>query len=193
MLYLIRHGQTAQNHAQLLQGRSDFSLNDTGLAQAAELGRWFGEQGIRFDAVYSSPLCRAVETARQIVGPAFPIALDERLIEMDYGPYEGADLASPAPELLAFFHDFVHTPAPAGMEPLSAVTARCGRFLEEHKAEAAEGNLLLSTHAIALKGALEYLTPDSRGAYWSRYIGNCAVFCTDVVGGRYRVPTELRR
>ena len=177
MIYLIRHGQTAQNHAQLLQGRSDFPLNDTGLAQAAELGRWFGEQGIRFDAVYSSPLCRAVETARQIVGPAFPIALDERLIEMDYGPYEGADLASPAPELLAFFRDFVHTPAPAGMEPLSAVTARCGRFLD----------------AIALKGALEYLTPDARGAYWSRYIGNCAVFCTDVVDGRYRVPTELRR
>ena len=193
MIYLIRHGQTAQNHAQLLQGRSDFPLNDTGLAQAAELGRWFGEQGIRFDAVYSSPLCRAVETARQIVGPAFPIALDERLIEMDYGPYEGADLASPAPELLAFFRDFVHTPAPAGMEPLSAVTARCGRFLEEHKAEAAEGNLLLSTHAIALKGALEYLTPDARGAYWSRDIGNCAVCCTDVVDGCYRVPTELRR
>ena len=79
------------------------------------------------------------------------------------------------------------------MEPLSAVTERCGRFLEEHKAEAAEGNLLLSTHAIALKGALEYLTPDARGAHWSRYIGNCAVFCTDVVDGCYRVPTELRR
>ena len=51
MIYLIRHGQTAQNHAQLLQGRSDFPLNDTGLAQAAELGRWCGEQGIRSDAV----------------------------------------------------------------------------------------------------------------------------------------------
>jgi len=121
MIYLIRHGQTAQNHAQLLQGRSDFPLNDTGLAQAAELGCWFREQGIRFDAVYSSPLCRAVETARQIVGPAFPIALDARLIEMDYGPYEGAGLRELPPEVLRFFQDFVHNPAPAGMEQLSSV------------------------------------------------------------------------
>ena len=186
-LYLVRHGQTQLNHAKLLQGRSDLPLNDTGRRQAEELGARLASQGIRFSRVYTSPLQRAVETARLIAPNAEPL-FDERLIEMDYGPYEGMDLMQPAPEVLAFFMDFVNVPAPAGMEPLDKVVARLGVFLEELRAARWEGNLLLSTHAIALKGALEYLTPESRGAYWSKNIGNCALFRAELVDGRFTVP-----
>lgn len=188
MIYIIRHGQTALNSARLLQGRSDQPLNDTGIRQAREAGQRLRERGIAFSHAFSSPLVRAVQTAA-LVAPGLQPAIDARLIEMDYGPYEGADLRRPAPELLAFFRDFVHTPAPAGMEPLAAVVARAGAFLEEIRD--LSGDILVSTHAIAMKGALEYLTPDSGGSYWSKYIGNCAVYAAENAGGRLGVPREI--
>lgn len=190
MIYIIRHGQTAKNKAKLLQGRSDVPLNEEGLRQAKAAAGWFQEQRIIIGKVYSSPLIRAVETAK-IVVPEVPFLIDERLIEMDYGPYEGMDLTSPAPEVIEFFSDFVHHPAPQGMEPLSSVTARLGGFLEEIREQAKRQNILLSTHAIAMKGALEYLTPASRGSYWSKFIGNCAVYAVPVSGDGYGIPYEI--
>ncbi len=135
----------------------------------------------------TSPLKRAVQTA-QIVAPDVEPVIDDRLIEMDYGPYEGADLKALPPEVLTFFGDFVHNPAPAGMEPLNSVVDRADSFLEDVKN--LHGNILISTHAIAMKGILEYLTPDSNGAYWSKYIGNCAVYVAECMDGKIGIPVE---
>ncbi|MBQ6622342.1 MAG: histidine phosphatase family protein [Mogibacterium sp.] len=191
MIYIIRHGQTEKNQAFVLQGRSDMPLNDTGIRQAEAAGEWFRAQGIRFDRVYSSPLGRAVRTAEIVAGGDVPVEIEESLIEMDYGPYEGMDLKKPAPEVLAFFKDFAGTPAPEGMEQLDSVVGRLGAFLERIREEAASGNVLIATHAIAMKGALEYLTPESRGSYWSKYIGNCAIYRAGCPGGIYEVPAEI--
>jgi len=188
MIYIIRHGQTEKNRANVLQGRSDIPLNDSGRQQAEKVKDQFIKAGIHFDLVYTSPLIRAVQTAA-IIAEGIPQVKDERLIEMDYGPYEGMDLANPAPEVLEFFRDFVHNPAPNGMEPLQAIVVRLGSFLEEIREEAAEKNILISTHAIAMKGALEYLTPDSGGSYWSKFIGNCAVYTSEITTeGSWGIP-----
>ena len=196
MLYIIRHGETAKNKQKLLQGRSDVPLNERGSLQAEKAGAFFRERGISFDAVYSSPLIRAVQTALQIsnniASASESIKIDNRLIEMDYGPYEGMDLEDPAPEVMAFFRDFAGTPAPEGMEQLGDVVSRLGEFLEEIIEEARTGNVLLSTHAIAMKSALEYLTPESHGSYWSKYIGNCDVYAVEVTDDGYGVPYELK-
>lgn len=188
MIYVIRHGQTELNSRGLLQGRSDFPLNETGIAQARAAAERL--RGIRFDRVYTSPLVRAKKTA-QILAPDIVPVVDERLIEMDYGPYEGADLKRLPPEVLTFFGDFAHHPAPAGMEALEAVVRRTGDFLEEC-CRTGE-SILISTHAIAMKGILEYLTPGANGAYWSKYIGNCAVYTAEYRGGGFTVPAELDR
>ena len=188
MIYIVRHGQTEKNKANVLQGRSDIPLNDSGRQQAEEVRNRLIKAGIHFDLVYTSPLIRAVQTAA-IIAEGIPQVKDERLIEMDYGPYEGMDLANPAPEVLEFFRDFVHNPAPNGMEPLQAIVVRLGSFLEEIREEAAEKNILTSTHAIAMKGALEYLTPDSGGSYWSKFIGNCAVYTSEITPeGSWGIP-----
>lgn len=187
-LYMIRHGQTVMNTRGALQGRSDHPLNEKGKEQAERARRRFEEKGIVFDRVYTSPLRRAVQTA-EILARGADVITDERLIEMDYGPYEGLDLRSSPPELMAFFRDLRNTPAPEGMEPLPEVTARLGGLLEELRDE--RGSILLSTHAIAMKGALEYLTPGSRGGYWSKNIENCAVYVTHTEAGKYSVPYEL--
>ena len=188
MIYVIRHGQTKLNNAKLLQGRSDLPLNETGMEQAREAGRWLADQGVSFQRVYSSPLVRAIQTA-ELVAPGVPVVADDRLIEMDYGPYEGSDLQNPAPEIIEFFSDFVHNPAPDGMEQLSEVVARTGEFVEELKGTS--DNVLISTHAIAMKGILEYLTPTSHGSYWSKYVGNCEVYVIDSTANGFGVPERL--
>lgn len=188
MIYVIRHGQTSLNRARALQGRSDAPLNEKGEEQSRKVGHLMAERGIAFSHVFSSPLQRAVRTA-ELVAPGVPVQCDERLIEMDYGPYEGIDLTSPPPEIATFFSDFVHNPAPEGMEQLADVVGRTGAFIEEVKE--LEGSVLISTHAIAMKGILEYLTPDSGGSYWSKYVGNCAVYAISVENGRLGVPVEL--
>ena len=190
MVYIIRHGQTALNKAKALQGRSNAPLNQAGEDQAREAGLRLRARGVRFHRVYSSPLDRAVHTAELITGSG-AVQVDKRLIEMDYGPYEGADLEHLPREVLTFFSDFNNNPAPAGMEQLSSVIARLGEFLEELKPEAENGDVLISTHAIAMKGALEYLTPESRGSYWSKYVGNCEIYAFELKNGVYTVPRPM--
>jgi broad specificity phosphatase PhoE len=76
------------------------------------------------------------------------------------------------------------------MEQLSHVTARVGAFLDEICDE--PGTILLSTHAIALKGGLEYLMPESRGQWWNTFVSNCCVFRIDRVDGAYAMPVQVR-
>ena len=175
------------NNRMLMQGRSDLPLNEEGMDQAREAAARFADMGIKIDKIYTSPLVRARQTAR-LIDPDAEMAVDERLIEMDYGPYEGMDLNDPAPEVIDFFMDFVNVPAPEGMEPLPSVVERLGDFLEEIREEASEKNILISTHAIAMKGALEYLTPLSKGSYWAKNIGNCDIYAAEVADGRFTVP-----
>ena len=186
MIYLIRHGQTELNSRHVLQGRSDSPLNDAGRRQAESAAKALS--GIVFDRVYSSPLVRAVRTA-EIITPYRKPVVDNRLIEMDYGPYEGADLNRLPPEVITFFSDFIRNPAPEGMEPLAAVVRRAGDFVEERCRS--RDNILISTHAIAMKGILEVLTPASQGSYWSKYIGNCSVYAFGFRDGSFTVPEEI--
>ncbi len=187
MIYIIRHGQTELNIRNALQGRSDHPLNETGIRQAEEAAKRL--KGISFDIVYSSPLIRAVQTAK-ILAPDREPVIDERLIEMEYGPYEGKSLRELGPEVMTFFRDFVHNPAPEGMEPLESVVRRGGAFMEDRCRMG--GSILISTHAIAMKGILEYLTPASGGSYWSKNIGNCAVYTVEYLpDGTWTVPSEM--
>lgn len=83
-LAVLRHGPTAWNRARRMQGRRDLALDAEAvatfgaLAVPAEMAGW---------RVLSSPLARAAETARLITGRAVPI--DVRLIEADWGAWEG--------------------------------------------------------------------------------------------------------
>ena len=77
------------------------------------------------------------------------------------------------------------------MEPLKDIVERAGSFISDIRSRETGKTILLSTHAIAMKGILEYLTPDSNGSYWHKYIGNCAVYRTELEGGIFTVPAEF--
>ena len=62
MLYIMRHGKTDWNKLYKLQGQTDIPLNESG-RDLAVLTRE-GMPDVKFDRVFCSPLCRAVETAR---------------------------------------------------------------------------------------------------------------------------------
>ena len=101
-IYLIRHGQTDYNRQFRLQGRSDIPLNRLGLAQARAAHEAL--RGVHFDAVYASPLRRAVDTACIVSGwPEEKIELDPRLIEIGFGIWEGSDFRTLGPAGTAFF------------------------------------------------------------------------------------------
>ena len=220
MIYIIRHGQTDQNVAHRIQGQRDFPLNATGVAQAEAARDELTARGIVFDKVYSSPLGRAAKTAEIVSGGKVKPVFDDRLKEMDFGRFEGTDLEDMPEDRKFFFKDFTHNPAPEGVEQLADLKARLGAFLEDMKkdllaeagdaetgdADAADSadaagstdtgagtnlNVLISTHAIALKAAMEYLTPDACGKWWMTFVKNCAVYSFDLVDGEFTVPVEV--
>lgn len=124
-IYIIRHGQTDANLRNELQGRRDVPLNEQGREQARRARAFLDERGILFDRVYSSPLCRAVETARIVSGGGVPVEKDDRLLEMDYGPYEGMDLRKPAAEVIAFLWErrSPHASSPGSHSPARRASA----------------------------------------------------------------------
>ncbi len=89
-LYLIRHGETAFNVQQRICGRTDVDLNENGIRQAAEAGRFFIDRQTKPDVILCSPLRRAAQTA-DILNQNLhaPIVYLPDLQEIDCGDYEG--------------------------------------------------------------------------------------------------------
>ena len=149
-LAFIRHGQTDWNRDGRIQGASDIPLNDTGReqARAAEtmLEAW------SWDAIVSSPLSRARETA-SIVAAGLGLPLGEaypELVERDYGPHEG----SPSAEVVA---RWPHRDFP-GAEPLDAMVERCLRGLARIDADHPDRNVVVVCHGTIMKYTLIRLT-----------------------------------
>ena len=95
MIYFVRHGSTDWNENinemgkrdPKLQGRADIPLNEKGIGQAFQLAESLKD--IKFDRVLCSPLTRTRQTCEIINNGKYPIEIDERLIERDFGEYEG--------------------------------------------------------------------------------------------------------
>lgn len=89
VIVALRHAPTAWNRDQRLQGRTDVALDEEGVAIAA---RWRTDPHWADYRILSSPLQRARMTA-SILFPDAEIGIDRRLIEMDFGAWEGKRLA----------------------------------------------------------------------------------------------------
>ena len=87
-LILVRHGETVHNVAGIAQGWGDSELSERGQQQVARLA----EQVRHYepDAIYSSPLMRAMTTAQSIATvTGLPVQTLDGLREMNYGRWEG--------------------------------------------------------------------------------------------------------
>ncbi|MGH2919538.1 MAG: histidine phosphatase family protein [Solirubrobacteraceae bacterium] len=120
-LYIVRHGQTESSARKAYSGRADVALTAEGREQARAAGEQLAGAGV--DAVYSSPLSRARDTARAIAdATGAPLHVDERLTEVDYGAFENLDRAQALERFgdafAAWRDDPFGAPVP-GMEPLA--------------------------------------------------------------------------
>ena len=93
VIAFARHGQTAPNRDGLVLGRADPELTEEGHRQAALLAAALGGEPVT--AILTSPLLRARQTA-EAVGEAcgVPVVVDERLVEIDWGAWEGRPTGS---------------------------------------------------------------------------------------------------
>ena len=92
-LYLVRHGENPANVKREFSYKIlDYSLNERGVRQAEQTASYFSDHGgIRVDAIFSSPLKRAMETA-QIIGAqtGHDISIIEEFREINCGDFDGA-------------------------------------------------------------------------------------------------------
>jgi broad specificity phosphatase PhoE len=141
VLYYIRHGETDWNAEQRLQGHRDTPLNTRGRSQASHCGGILRELLARdgraaADCGYvSSPLARARQTM-ELVRAALDLerdayGLDDRLIEISFGEWEGLtlpEIAARNPDALAAREQDKWGFTPPGGESYHDVTQRVGAW-----------------------------------------------------------------
>ena len=184
LIYFVRHGQTDWNLAGRLQGQTDIPLNDTGRSQAEEARQRLS--GVQFDAVYSSPLSRAVETAMLVSGwPADKVRTDERIKEIAFGDWEGQAPRTLGEDFAPFFADPAHfVPAPGG-ESLPDLMARVSDFTAYVKQAHRGQTVLAVSHGAALHALLTAELGLDMKDYWSVGLGNCAAAKLELEGERF--------
>jgi len=151
-LVFVRHGQTDANRNGVLLGRLDPPLNDAGREQAAVVA---ARVALLAPArIVASPLVRAMETA-EIVGVAcgLSVGVDARLIEVDYGEYDGLPLAELPSDLVWKWRNDAEF-APPGGESLASVGKRMGEYTNEVLDSLAEGPMVAVSHVSPIKAAV---------------------------------------
>lgn len=154
-LYLVRHGETHWNAQHRIQGATDIPLNDVGREQARTTGQLLASRP--WDAIITSPLSRARETARIVaaeVGLAEPTTV-AALVERQYGAAEGMDWEEVEREYPN------GAPVP-GRETREEVAARVLPVLTEIAADRPGERILVVTHGGVIRTVLESIDPTTK-------------------------------
>lgn len=194
-IYFVRHGETPWNKEKKLQGRSDIPLNGYGKELAYITSK--AMRDIPFDAVYTSPLVRAKETARILTeNRNLEIQENELLLEMSFGEGEGASL----PEIHAHpemkLHNFIHNPGeyipPNGGETFEELYERCKTFIEQYilPMEEKYDCMLIVGHGALIRGMIHYINQRPTKDFWIVTHKNCSVTIADCSNGKLSLLEE---
>jgi probable phosphoglycerate mutase len=173
-LLLVRHGETDWNADGRLQGQTDRPLSDFGRRQARQLAEELA--GEKFEALYSSDLVRARETAEIVGGRlGLPVVLDADLREKDWGTWEG---------LTAIERDSVEFVGESTQEHQNRMLCALRRIAERHPAG---GRVLVVTHG----GSMRRVQTAALGIALP-VVENCEGWLCAYENGTFR-PLEWRR
>jgi broad specificity phosphatase PhoE len=142
-IYLIRHGETEWAKNGRHTGRTDIPLTDAGREQAGFLLPIFDE--VKFTRILSSPLQRALETAK-LAGLGPRLELDKELMEWAYGDYEGLttkEIRDLVPDWSVWTH-----PCPNG-ETIDQISLRADRVVA--MLHSIDGNVAIFSHGHFLR------------------------------------------
>ncbi len=197
LIYLIRHGQTNYNKQSRLQGQTDIDLNEQGRLLAGITGEAL--KNVKFDYVISSPLTRAMETARIIIREKeVPIIAEARVQEIGFGDYEGLCFGIegyniPNPNFKYFFTAPEQYQVPPHGESFDDIIKRTGEFLHEliNTSEFQNKTILVSTHGCALKAILANIRKVPVSEFWGEGVHkNCAVSIINAQNGKIEIVEE---
>lgn len=138
-LSLVRHGETEENVAGILQGRMPGTLTSQGLLQIRLLRESIIKRGKQFDVILTSPLRRAHQTALMLNEELqLPLHIEPLLQERDWGTLTGHTVA----EARALKN------MPADIETVENMSERARKFLSFVSAEYADRRVLAVTHGL---------------------------------------------
>lgn len=155
-LYIVRHGHTDANRPWTFLGRSDPPLSDIGIQQAEKLQAVFSEMSI--DAIYTSPLTRAKQTAEvleSVLNCRYKV--DERLIEQDFGAWEGLHIDEVKVKYATDFNNWIRDAnqhAPTDGETSGEVLKRQQALLDDIKQTYLRKTVVIVGHGSVINALL---------------------------------------
>ena len=192
-IYVIRHGETDANKNHVLQGCSNWPLNDYGVKLAEITGT--SMKGIKFDVCFSSPLDRAKQTAEIVLKNSgnenVEIIFDERIKELNMGIYEGKKFSPgecevPIAKILMFKYNAFLSGRWKGGESARDLCKRTQEFLKELSTKNYE-NVLVSTHGCATRAMLNMFYKNKFDFWQGRVPYNCAVNIIETKNGEMKL------
>ena len=164
---LARHGETEWNVAEIFRGRIDIELNETGMKQAELLAEYLSD--LKIDAIYSSPLKRALNTAEIIASyHKIDVKIASGLIDFDYGKWQGLPHQEVKDKYKELHAEWINSPdkvkMPAG-ESLSDVRKRAIGVVDEVIAKY-EGAVVLVSHRVVNKVLICALLGLDNSHFW---------------------------
>jgi probable phosphoglycerate mutase len=157
LLFLVRHGLTAQTGHRLYGRTAGIDLDARGHAQAKEMVTRF--EGVRLTAIYSSPLERCVQTVQPLAGARrLPARTDASLLEMDAGDWTGRTLAQV--RRTAAWRTVQRNPSafafPGGGEAFPDAQARVVAGIDRIARRHRRGSVVVATHGDIVRIALAH-------------------------------------
>jgi broad specificity phosphatase PhoE len=193
-LLLVRHAQTDWNlEPARCQGWAEVELNETGRAQARDLGRALGGRGL--ELIVTSHLVRARETAELIheeLGGGLPFVVDPRLAESHRGEWETrrfATIAAEEPDLWRHYREHPETFRYPGGESLAAQQRRVLACLRDCALDGRTA--LLVTHGGSIRLARCFLGGHGIDAFHSIGVANGGVDEVETEGVAARAARYL--
>ena len=151
-IILARHGETQWNVEEIFRGRIDVELNETGVKQAELLAKYLS--ALQIDAIYSSPLKRALKTAEMIASHhKLDVEIAPGLIDFDYGKWQGLshqEVKDKYKELYAEWRQNPHRVKMPSGERLDDVRKRALGVVDEVIAKH-DGTVVLVSHRVVNK------------------------------------------
>lgn len=152
-LYLVRHGQTEFSRENRFCGTTDPPLTDVGQAMAEAFATAYAEMA--WDAIYTSPMIRARQTAAPLERLSGVMAtVEDGLTEIAYGEWEGLtvdQVKARSPQAYEYWADDVASRGAPGGETAFHVAARAMRAVEAIRTRHTSGNVLLVSHKATLR------------------------------------------
>jgi broad specificity phosphatase PhoE len=185
-LILARHGETVWNVEKIYRGRTDVNLDEVGIKQAELLGKYLSNWEL--EAIYSSPLKRALDTANIIARyQKVGVHVAEGLIDFDYGEWQSLSEQEVKRLYPTLHNEWLNNPRKAKMpggESLDDVRRRAIEVVDDVLSKY-QGNVVLVSHRVVNKVLICSLLGLDNSHFWNikQDVGGITIF--NYVDGRF--------